>query len=324
MFILAARRGLDAVTLETATVSALPELLADEDVTVWVCLDEQNASAQRVLEEVFSFHPLLIEDAFADATTPKIEDYGDYLYVIIHGLTDADPGDGEVHTADLDLFIGADYLITHEAQGFDVVEKAREAVRRDPELLARGPAYVAHRIVDGLVDEFLPMMERLDAEIDAIEEAVVREPNPKLLESIFRMKHSLQRIRRVGMHQRSLLDRLANRPHRLIPEDSRPFFRDVLDHFVRVVDLTEVYRDLIGSSLDAYLSMQSHRLNEIMRILTVISTIMLPLTFITGLYGMNFDFMPGLHWEYGYETSLIVMVSIVVAMVVYFRRRRWI
>ncbi|MGF1465491.1 MAG: magnesium/cobalt transporter CorA [Sandaracinaceae bacterium] len=324
MHILAVRGEGEAARSIGASRDELPALVADPDVTVWVCLSEQNHAAQRVLADVFGFHPLLIEDALADATTPKIEDHDDYLYLIVHGLSDADPeGDGEVHTSDLDLFIGERYLITHESHPFGPVRRVRDAVERTPALLARGPAVVAHRIIDGLVDEFLPMMENLDHEIDAIEEGIVEAASPELLSRIFRMKHSLQRIRRVGLHQRRLLERLAHHPHRLLPEEVRPFYRDVLDHFVRVVDLTEVYRELIGSSLDAYLSMQSHRLNEIMRILTVISTVMLPLTFITGLYGMNFDFMPGLHWKYGYETAVLVMIAIVVAMLIYFRRRRW-
>jgi magnesium transporter len=323
--ILAVRTGDDAPQALSPTLAELPELLADPEVVVWVDLDSQGGESQRILEEVFDFHPLVVEDAFADATTPKVEDFGDYLYVIVHGLTDADPeDDGEVHTADLDLFLGERYLITHYRLPFAAVNLARRAVKRDPAILARGPAVVAHRIIDHLVDEFLPLMEKLDAEVDGIEEAILADSSPTLLERIFRMKHSLQRIRRVGLHQKGLLHRMARGDFALIPEDVRPFYSDVYDHMIRVTDLNDVYRDLMTSSLDAYLGMQSHKLNEVMRILTVFSTIMLPLTFITGLYGMNFEFIPYLHFEYGFELAIGAMVTIAVAMLIFFKRKRWI
>jgi magnesium transporter len=305
-----------------ASLEELPGLLADPHVHVWVNVDEQNDEVHRLFEEVFEFHPLLIEDAFADANTPKLEDFDDYLYLIVHGLVDADPeGDREVHTADLDIFVGRRFVITHHRLEFAMVD---EVWRRGPPLLAKGPAFVAHAIIDGLVDEFLPLMEKLDVEIDEIETAILDERgDPRLLESIFRMKHSLNRIRRVGLHQQRLLEKLSRHPGALIPGSVRPFFADVYDHFVKVIDLNEVYRDLIASSVDAYLSMQSHRLNEVMRILTVISTVMLPLTFITGLYGMNFDYMPYLHWDYGFEMAVASMLLIAGGMVVFFRRQRW-
>ena len=307
------------------TVEELPELLTDEEVVVWVDLDTQDKNSQRILEDVFRFHPLLVEDAFADASTPKVEDFGEYLYIIIHGLTDADPeDDGEVHTADLDMFVGKNFLITHYRLAFAAVDMARAAVKKDPGLLARGPAVVAHRIIDRLVDEFLPVMEKLDHEIDMIEAMILSESAPTPLERIFRIKHSVQRIRRVGLHQKNLLHRLALGEFAIIPDHVRPFFSDVYDHMVRVTDLNEVYRDLMASSLDAYLSVQSHKLNEVMRILTVFSTVMLPLTFITGLYGMNFEYMPYLHFPYAFETAMFVMVAIALGMISYFKRRRWV
>ncbi|MEC7522504.1 MAG: magnesium/cobalt transporter CorA [Myxococcota bacterium] len=307
-----------------ASVSELPELLADETVTVWVDLDSQDGQTKRILEDVFSFHPLLVEDAFADATTPKLECFDDYLYLIVHGLSDDDPGDGEVHTSDLDLFLGERYLITHYRVPFDAVSRTRERVKREPSFLARGPATVAHAIIDILVDEYLPLMEKLDAEVDGIEAAILDQGGPKLLERIFRMKHSLQRLRRVGLHQRNLLSRLAREPFPMIPEEARPFFSDVHDHMVRVMDLNDAYNALMVSSMDAYLSVQSHRLNEVMRVLTVFSTVMLPLTFITGLYGMNFDHMPYLHFEHGFELAMGLMIFVAVTMFLFFRRRRWI
>lgn len=316
-------RATDEGALLTPRLDELPALVADPSVVVWVDIDSSGAEVQRLLADVFAIHPLLIEDAFADAPTPKLEDHESYLYLILHGLTDRDPSDGEVDTADLDFFLGKSWLVTYYRFPFPALEEARRAVQRDPRLLARGAAVVAHRIIDKTVDEFLPLMEKLDAEIDGIEETIIRRPDAAILERIFRMKHSLQRIRRVGMHQRMILGRLARGEARLIPEECRPFFSDVYDHMVKVTDLNDVYLDLTGSSMDAYLGIQSHRLNDVMRILTVFSTVMLPLNFIAGVYGMNFEHMPGLHWKYGYETALAVMVLMAVAMVAFIKRRRW-
>jgi len=322
--VLAIRRGPDGPERVEARMGNLAELIADPEIVVWVDLDSQGAESERVLREVFALHPLLIEDAFADATTPKAEDFGDYLYLIIHGLSDDDASDGEVQTADLDLFIGADFLITHYRLPFKALGQTWRRVESDPHLLAKGPAFVAHAIIDSLVDEFLPLMESLDAEVDRIEEKILADSSPELMERIFRMKHSLHRIRRVGLHQKALLLEMADGRYELVPEAVRPFFRDVYDHMVRVVDLNEVYRELMSASLDAYLGVQSHKLNEVMRVLTIFSTVMLPLTFITGLYGMNFDELPYMHQDWGFTGAVIVMVSVAVTMVIFFKRRNWI
>lgn len=304
-------------------LDTLRSLVDDPDVMVWVSLEGSDPKAERVLDDVFDFHPLLIEDVFADATTPKIERSDRYIYMIVHGPTDASGSGGEIETADVDFFLGDGYLITHHRRGIGSVAAVERSVEADPSLLGRGPAFVAHAIIDHMIDQFGPLMERLDEEVDRLERAVVSEPNAPVLEEIFGLKHALQRIRRISLHQKELLMSLWDGTHPRVPEVVRPFFRDVYDHFLRVADLTDGYREMVGSVLDAYLSVQSFRLNEVMRVLTVISTIMLPLTFITGLYGMNFDHMPGLHWAYGYEAAWAFMIS--TAALVYFllRRRGW-
>ena len=312
------------------TPKELPTYMADPDVNVWVSLDQAGAAQRRLLIEVFQLHELLVEDALSVAPTPKVEVHDDYLYLILHGL-DVERGTGplgdapeEVQTVDVDFFIGKNFLVTHHRVSMPSLELVRRELKRDPKPLAKGPAFLAHRLADLMIDEFLPLMERLDKEIVAVEESAVKDPDPKLLPRIFSLKHTLQRLRRVGIHQREILHRLSEGKLPYVPKKARPFFRDVEDHFVRVMDLNESYRGLVSSSLDAYLSMQSHRLNEVMKILTVISTIMLPLTFITGLYGMNFDFMPGIHWKYGYEMAWAVMIATAGGFFFFVKRRGWI
>ncbi len=299
--------------------------MADEDVTIWVSLDQAGEAERVLLTDVFELHELLVEDALSIAPTPKVEVHEGYLYLILHGLATATGKEVlERDTIDVDFFLGDRFLVTHHRTPVESLRVARQEIRRDPALLRRGPSFVAHRLADMMVDELLPWMERIDEEVASVEGAAVDDPDPKLLRRIFSLKHILQRLRRVGMHQKTILRRLSDGALPHVPVDARPFYRDVDDHFVRVMDLCESYEDLVASSLEAYLSMQSHRLNEVMKILTIISTIMLPLTFITGLYGMNFDSMPGIHWKYGYEMAWFVMLASSVGGYLWMKRKRWV
>jgi magnesium transporter len=318
---LAVRRT-DNALLEPA-VAEVPALLDDPDVVVWVMLASPEPSAMEVLARVFHFHPLVVEDALASANTPKIEDYGDYLYIIFHGLSAGCERTGKVDMTDLDVFLGPRFVVTHEGREVPAVAKVEAKIRRDPRVLARGASSVVHELFDDMIDRFLPLMDRLDDEVDELEATILSGSHPRTLERIFELKHALQRLRRIGIHQREILHRLSTTDLPWIPAAQKPFFRDVYDHFVRVIDQTDGYREMVASSLDAHLSMQSHRMNEIMKVLTMISTIMLPLNFIAGLYGMNFDQMPGLHWKYGYQAAWVVMTFTGITMYTFFRRRHW-
>lgn len=306
--------------------SEVAALMEDPEVHLWVSLERAGERERALLTDTFRLHELLVEDALSVAHTPKAEVHEGYLYLIVHGLEPAVAKGPPTKrdTVDVDFFVSERFVVTHHRTPVRSLEVVRAEVRKDPELLRRGPAHVAHRLIDMMVDELLPWMEAIDEEIAEVEGAAVADPDPALLRRIFALKHVLQRLRRVGLHQRGILHRLAEGHYPHVPDEMRPFFRDVDDHFVQVMDLSESYRDLVASALDAYLSMQSHRLNEVMKILTIISTIMLPLTFITGLYGMNFDAMPGIHWKYGYEMAWAVMLLSAVGSFVWMKKRGWI
>jgi magnesium transporter len=196
-------------------------------------------------------------------------------------------------------------------------------IDRGTKLLERGAAWIAHALLDHLTDHYLPVMDAFDDVVDEIETEVVTTPTREALQKIFAVKRSLMRLRRVAMHQKEILLRLSRGEFELIPASTQPFFRDVHDHFVRVADLSDSYRDLVSGALDAYLSTTSNRMNEIMKVLTGFSTVMLPLTFIAGLYGMNFAEMPELRWKYGYPFALLLMAVTAAVIVAYFRRKRW-
>jgi magnesium transporter len=180
-----------------------------------------------------------------------------------------------------------------------------------------------HRLLDRLVDNFLPVMDQVGAKLEILEDQIIHNPVPDLLEKVLEAKKSIQKIRRMTAHQRLILESLARGHLELIPRESLAFFRDIYDHFVRVADLAEAYREGAQSAVEAYLSMSANKTNEIMKVLTQISTIMLPLTFIAGIYGMNFDIMPELRWVYGYPFAVGLMLATAAALLIWFRRRHW-
>jgi magnesium transporter len=309
-----------------ATIEELPGLMAEPGTIVWVDMLEPGERERKCLEEVFKLHPTVIEDMLADAPTPKLERFPSYLYVVLHALVPGWEKTGDIVISELDVMIGKEFLLTSHGGALPSVEHAWEHARKKPESMRKGPAYCAYLIADVLTERFLPLMERLDHDIDALETKIMKNPGPQVLEMIFDLKHKLQRLRRLGLHQREVLNRLSrgDREMEIVPEEVKPFFRDAYDNFVRVVDLNDSFREIVSSSMEAYLSMQGHKLNEIMKVLTLISTIMLPLTFIAGVYGMNFEIMPELHWQYGYFSALGAMGITAIAFFVYFRRKGWI
>jgi magnesium transporter len=316
-----------------ASLADLPGLLADEASFVWVDMLEPGEADRKILEESFRLHPTSIDDMLAEAPTPKIERFDTYLYVVWHALAPGWEAAEDFHLSDLDLMIGKNFLLTAHNIELPSVVNARASILKHPEILRKGPAFVAYVIADVLTDRYLPLMDRLERDIDGLEHAVLRDPGPRVLEQIFTLKDKLARVRRMGAHQRDVLARMSRGPGHheveIIPAHVQPFLRDAYDDFVRVVDLADSFREIVNSAMDAYLGMQGHKLNEIMKVLTLMSTIMLPLTFIAGVYGMNFDpdsspqNMPELRWRYGYLFALGIMAATVIGLLVYFRRKRW-
>jgi magnesium transporter len=294
---------------------------------LWVDLEARTPETDALLADTFALHPLTIEDVWTDSSIPKLEQLGDYVYVLAHtARRGSDPA--EIELIELDLIIGPTFVVTHDAQRSGATTAVHDELARGPRLLAKGPGWLAHAILDRLVDGYLPLVDDLDDRVEALEgDVVAKAGTPEgrdVLARIFALKRSLQTLRRISMHEREMLLRLSRGDFDAIPREALPYFRDVYDHLVRVADLAESYRDLASSALDAYLSAQSNRLNEIMKALTLISTVMLPLTFVAGVYGMNFDLMPELRWRYGYAFALALMATMAAAIVGWFRRRRWV
>jgi len=305
----------DAEEIKAAVIAQTP---------IWVELESQSDECQNLLTAVLDLHPLTIEDIWATRTQPKLEDYRKYLYMIVHGVQSAKRGVYDL--LELDIIIGKTFLVTHDPHGVSSKEVLEE-LERDPNLLLKGPAWVAHSLLDHAVDHYIPIIDQLDNQLenlidDALSKAGTKHGNT-VMKRILRYKRTLQTLRRMSVMQREIFLRLSRGEFEEIPRDTMPFFRDVHDHFMRVNDLIESYRDLVTSALEAYLSVQSNRMNEVMKTLTMISTVMLPLTFIAGLYGMNFKYMPELEWLLGYPFALAMMAIVSAGILIYFRHKGW-
>lgn len=310
---------------ELHDVQLIPELLKDENLMFWVDFEAPTEADDRILLNLFKFHPLTVEDCRANRHHPKVEEFPDYLYFIVHAIrTDSSPD--RFNTVELDGYLGRNFVVTYHHEQFASIEKVKQSVRVSPVTCQRGAPFLLHHIIDNIVDEYLPVMDDFDDRINDLEDNIfsLRRPNNEILEEILGLKRSLLRVKRISSKQLEVLYRMSHGQFKLISGPVLPFFRDIFDHLVRVTDLAESYRDLISGSLEAYLSVVSNRLNEIMKVLTIFSAIMLPLTFIAGVYGMNFDNMPELHSRFGYYAIWALMIVVAVGMLYFFWRRGWI
>ena len=318
------REGSDQVE-EGFTVEELPDLLKNEQAVVWVDMESPTEADDRVLLDIFRFHPLTVEDCRANRHHPKVEEFPDYIYFIVHAVR-TDSSAERFNTIELDGYLGRNYVVTYHHESFVSIDKVKQSVRSTPITCQRGATFLLHQIIDNIVDDYLPVMDDFDEQINDLEDSIftLHRPNDQILAEILGLKRSVLRLRRISSKQLEVLFRMSHGQFQLISGPVLPFFRDIYDHLVRVTDLAESYRDLISGSLEAYLSVVSNRLNEIMKVLTIFSAIMLPLTFIAGVYGMNFENMPELHSRYGYYTVWVIMIVVAVGMLALFWRRGWI
>lgn len=293
-------------------------------VWVWTDLDSPTPEEGRVLNDVFRFHELAVEDALSATHHPKIEAYGDYLYLILHGI-DFSAAEHCFRTRDVDFFLGEQYLVTVHPGVSRSIGKVSGACVRDSRVMSEGPGMLLYRIVDTMVDNYRPEVEKLEARLDELEDEVFDKPNPELARRILIFKKDVSSLRQVVLPQRDAVGRLARREFTLITEPLAFRFRDVHDHLVRLTDEAMFFQDRITSILDAHLSSVSNQLNSVMKVLTIIATLFMPLTVLTGMWGMNVP-LPHLPGGEGLQFWWVaaIMVTLSVGMLWYFRKRGWI
>ena len=299
----------EAIRLVTAGVGA-----------TWIDFDATEEPAIRALLAPLGLHPLAIDDMVSQINRPKVDDYGAYLYIAVHSARWE--RDTRPTLRELDFLVGERFLISFHEHATRSVSAAHEVLARRPELLARGPAVMLHFLLDVLVDHYLPITEEIATEIDGLEEDLFGQPNPQMNESILRLKRGLSALRRIIGPQRDTVLALTRDEFLAIPAEVRPYLRDVYDRLARVNDLLDSFRDEVATLLELHVAVTSNRLNGVIKVLTVIATIMLPLTVITSYYGMNFR-LPEFGWSWGWLYVLGLLVATAVGTWWYLRMRRW-
>lgn len=312
-----------------APAVTLAPLLQDAATsTLWIDMAAPGREeSEAILRGLFQFHPLAVDDALNEVHVPKLDDWGDYLYLVIRGV-DYEVSTQEVALPELDIFLGERYLITYHREPVAAVDRVWQIFQQDERLRRRGADYVLYRLVDELVTGYMLVVEEMERTLDEIEDEIFgRTTSTATLEKIFMLKRGVLQLRRMVGQQRDVLGRLARDELKAVEPDARPFFRDVYDHMIRLHDLVDNLRDLATGALDTYLSVVNNRMNDVMKTLTLFATLFMPLTFLTGFFGMNF-FEPSFPlplWTspWAFVLALTVMVVGPVSMLLWMWRRGW-
>jgi magnesium transporter len=300
----------------------LPHL--NNELVTWINLDGLgDLSVLRVLGQRFNLHPLALEDVLDTNQRPKVEQYDDYLFIVAKMLYLNDKK--EIGGEQVSMFLGKTFLITlQEEADFDVFEPVRARIRSAKgRIRTAGSDYLAYALLDSIIDHYYPVLESIGTEIDTIEDELVGNPLVRPVGSLHEHKRTLTQIRRMVWPLRDVTNLLLHEDPGLIRPETKIYLRDCYDHSVQLMDVVESYRDVLSGLTEIHISSIGLRTNEIMRVLTVISSVFIPLTFIAGVYGMNFAHMPELTKPYGYGAVLLLMLAVAVGQILYFKKRRW-
>jgi magnesium transporter len=305
------------------------ELILNQQTLLWVdFVSEPDETCLPILQD-FKFHPLAIDDALQETHSPKIDDWGEYLYIVLNYMNVKEANEiWETEVDELDIFLGKNYIVTHHDYPITAIDETWAACDRDERNVQSGADHLLYKIADYLVAGYMPAIEKIDSAIDQIEDQVFDRPSPRILEKLFSLKRVLLAMRRILLPQREVLNKLARDDYQVIDPRDRVFFRDIYDHLVRLHDVNESLRDLVGGALDAYLSVINNRMNEIMKTLTIITVLFMPLTFLTGYFGMNFfEPLGNLKvWTTNpvFYITLVTIFILPIIMYIWMRRRTWV
>ncbi len=291
---------------------------------LWVDISETTEEDGKFLEESFHFHHLAVEDCVSPLIhPPKIDDFGEYLFIVVHGINHAVETE-VVETAELAIFLGSHFVVSNHNFCLYSVEAIKQMVEIDGRPMRRGADFLAHAMIDALIDNVMPTIDRMSDFAEEIDEEVIRNPQQATLEAILKLKRSTLRIHRVMAPQREVMNRLSRGEFSIIRGEAQIFYRDIYDHLVRIEDLNQTIRDMEDNALATYLSSVANRQNEAMKVLAMVATIFLPLTLLAGIYGMNFENMPELEWEWGYFAVLGIMGTVIATVIWRFWASKWI
>lgn len=315
----------DGTLEQDVNPARLREILQAGEGELWVDIDSTNMHQHALLEKVFGFHPLAIEDTLSPGSRVKFEEYDRYVFVVIAviRLDEGTPEPFDLATSNLYFFLGKNYLVTVHALPSDACGVVRERLMRNPELLSRGAEMTMHNIIDQSVDAYFPLVEQLNGLVDGLEERLFEQFDEKLIHEIFKAKRAAYSLRRHVGPLREVLNIMTNRPCGYIRPETQLYYRDVYDHTIRITESVDTTRDLLAGVLETYLSQTSNRMNKVMKQLSIVATIALPLIVVGGIYGMNFQHLPLTDHPWGFWIAIASMVGVSAIVVGWLHRNRW-
>ena len=303
-------------------IADFDRLTSQENCVLWVDLCKPTDEESFVLTHDFSFHPLAIEDVIAEKPRTKIDDYDSYLFLVFQ-IVDYVGREEGLKISEIDMFLGHNSVVTVHYDDHRIFDYLYHRAQRDERLLSRGADFLFHALIDATVDNYNATLDILEYEVDQVEDDVLSGPDEETLRSIFTLRRDIVHLKRIVIPQMEVLSHFSRDQFKLITSKAAVYFSDIHDHLVRISDIAEVHRQILNSSLEVYYSSVSTKTNEIIKVLTIFTVLFIPPTFLVGLWGMNFDFMPELDWKYGYVLALVIMLTIVLSLVAYFRKKKW-
>ena len=307
---------------ENCLAADISELRIEDQNVVWADVSDPTSTDFEELAEEFGFHPLSIEDCRNEHQRPKVEEYPGYYFIVLYEAQLAGVND-RLELRELNIFLGKNYLVTVHSRPIRAIDTASRLWHEWTDRAEQGSGLLAYLLIDAIVDDYLPLLDVVSERMDDLEDSIFGEFRPEAIEEIFSIKKKLLYLRRSITPLRDVFNTMLRREQPIFPRETHVYFQDVFDHLIRVSDTIDTLRDMLGSTMDAYLSVSGNRMNQIMKRLTSISTVLMSVTLVAGIYGMNFTLMPELQWRYGYVFALLSMVGIGVALYVYFRKINW-
>lgn len=303
------------------TPAAIDAMLQEPDNIVWFDISDPGEHDIAILRDTFHFHPLSIEDATRNPQRPKIDSYTRYYFLVFYAICYRD--NNTIETQQLNLFLGKNYIVSVHTGEFRQVQETIARWRAPDSPLGNTVGALLYALLDAIVDDYFPIMDQVTEHIDELEDAIFKEFDQSAIQDIFSLKRDLLQVRRIIAPERDVINTLLRREVPVFQPEDIVYLQDVYDHVLRVADSLDVYRDLLSSALDSFLSVQSNNLNQIVKVLTIASIILMSDALVAGIYGMNFEFMPELHWRFGYVYSLGLMAAISLGLVFFFRYKKW-
>ncbi len=317
----------DEQHFEEKEAKAIEEIFEfrDKPTITWINIDGlQRIDVIEKIGKHYNLHPLVLEDIANTEQRPKMEDFTDYIYIVLRMLR-YDDQNSEIISEQLSLILGSSWVISFQESEGDVFDPVRERLRNNKgRIRTLGADYLVYTLIDAVVDNYFTVLEKMGGKIEDIEDELIANPEPAILKVIHDLRRQSISLRKSVWPLREVVSCLERMESKLINKTTNIYLRDVYDHTIQVIDSIETFRDMLSGMLDIYLSSISNRMNEVMKVLTIIATIFIPLTLVAGIYGMNFAYMPELRSPWGYPFVLVVMLSIAIVMLFYFRKKKWI